>query len=336
MLLILKILGMLILGVIVLLLLLLCAALFAPVRYRLKAVWRKDERTADGSVRWLLGAASLRYHLDGGEQRLEGRLFGIPVWRPFGRKDGAKAGPARTEETDEPEPAGPAPIPPVRPAPAPSDAPAPSGRPASEAPVAETPASEAPVAEGADVEAAAEAPASEEPAGPRRGRAFGFFRRLLYAIRFVCVKIKTAGKRIAALPGRLKRAAGTAADRLRGAKERLENLWQFWNLEEHVRARETILRELRFLWKRSRPRRADGRLRFGFDDPSLTGQCMGLLAALSAWYPGSLDLEPEFDQTVFEGELLIKGYVQMYAPALSAFRIWRDPDVRSMYRRWKQ
>ena len=122
----------------------------------------------------------------------------------------------------------------------------------------------------------------------------------------------------------------------RKASETIGTLTDFWNLEENVKARESIWRELKFLWKHSRPRKADLTLHFGFEDPSWTGQCMGVLSILNVWYPGRIFLKPEFEQEIFEGTLYIKGHMMLAVPLLSIFRLWRDENVMKMYRRFRQ
>ena len=119
------------------------------------------------------------------------------------------------------------------------------------------------------------------------------------------------------------------------ASETIGTLTDFWNLEENVKARESIFRELKFLWKHSRPRKADLTLHFGFEDPSWTGQCMGILSILDVWYPGRIILKPEFEQEIFEGTLYIKGHMMLAVPLLSAFHLWRDKNVMKMYRHFR-
>ena len=127
-----------------------------------------------------------------------------------------------------------------------------------------------------------------------------------------------------------------AIRRIYGKITAIGTLTDFWNLEENVKARESIWRELKFLWKHSRPRKADLTLHFGFEDPSWTGQCMGVLSILNVWYPGRIFLKPEFEQEIFEGTLYIKGHMMLAVPLLSIFRLWRDENVMKMYRRFRQ
>ena len=153
-------------------------------------------------------------------------------------------------------------------------------------------------------------------------------KKLLYAIRRIYGKITAIGKGLFMLIVRLLHMPEKAS-------ETIGTLTDFWNLEENVKARESIFRELKFLWKHSRPRKADLTLHFGFEDPSWTGQCMGILSILNVWYPGRITLDPEFEQEIFEGTLYIKGHMMLAVPLLSAFRLWRDENVKKMYRHFR-
>ena len=154
-------------------------------------------------------------------------------------------------------------------------------------------------------------------------------KKLLYAIRRIYGKITAIGRGLFSLVVKLLHMPEKAS-------ETIGMLTDFWNLEENVKARESIWRELKFLWKHSRPRKADLTLHFGFEDPSWTGQCMGVLSILNVWYPGRIFLKPEFEQEIFEGTLYIKGHMMLAVPLLSIFRLWRDENVMKMYRRFRQ
>jgi hypothetical protein len=132
-------------------------------------------------------------------------------------------------------------------------------------------------------------------------------------------------------------------DKLKNIWMTLKKIWkkksdflEFWNQEEHRRARSSILKELRYLWKKSRPRRLEGEFHFGFEDPSATGMCMGALSMLYAWYPQKLLLKPDFEQKVLEGNILIKGRIQICTLVLIFRNIWFNKDIRRMYERWQQ
>ena len=136
--------------------------------------------------------------------------------------------------------------------------------------------------------------------------------------RHICDKIKNIGSLV------------------RSLYRKTNEFQEFWNRKEHVRARQAVLQEARFLWKKSRPRKVVGEVTFGFEDPSWTGLGTGLLSMLYQWYPKRFSIHPDFEREILEGELHIRGRIQIYVLCLIAFRLWRNQDVRQMYQEWKQ
>ncbi|MCD8198080.1 MAG: hypothetical protein LUE24_13115 [Lachnospiraceae bacterium] len=153
---------------------------------------------------------------------------------------------------------------------------------------------------------------------PLGERIRGIFRKITGIIRGLCDKLRHIG------------------ESLQNLLHKKDELLSFWRMDEFVRARAFLLKELKHLWKRYRPRRVEGALHFGFDDPSMTGLCMGALSILSPWYPGKMDFTPDFERKILEGNLEIRGHMQLYVLLFAALRIWRNRDVRYMYGRWKE
>ncbi len=65
------------------------------------------------------------------------------------------------------------------------------------------------------------------------------------------------------------------------------------------------------LWKHIKPRKFQGHVRFGMEDPASTGQVLGAVAALMPLYKNHIVVAPDFEQQIFEGELYAKGRVQI-------------------------
>ncbi len=312
-LLILKILGILLLSILGLLLLVLCAALFMPVRYRLDMEKQENVRVT-AKAGWLFRFLFVKYELRWPEeealwQDLCFRILGIPVFRPFREKKKKRTKPEAEEPKPEPkqieensrnikeEPENPLESDPVPPE---QKEPKPEIFPEPE-----------PVSQKEHI------PEPEKPKASLWERICRFFRKL-------ADRIKGIGKSVRHL-----------GDTIRKTGEKKDTLVEFWNLEEHVRAREMLIKEASYLWKRSRPRKIKGTLHFGLWDPAATGILMGMLSMLYAWYPEDFTLDPDFDQLILKGELHIKGHIRLYPFCLSVWRIWRNKDIRLMYKHWK-
>ena len=81
------------------------------------------------------------------------------------------------------------------------------------------------------------------------------------------------------------------------------------------------------------PRKVRGEVRFGTGDPALTGQILG---GISIFYPLFMDnvkVTPDFRETVLEGELYAKGRIRLFTVARIAWKLYRDKNIRFVYRR---
>lgn len=323
---ILKIIGILLLVILGLILLLVSSVLFVPITYKVRAE-RKDGviqvRAVAGWMFWLL---SVHYRLHTSQepmQLLQGRILGIPVWKPLEPK---KEKPKKAEKKSKEKQSKPKQMEAKQ---LEQKAEVKSSDKAKERLKKDlTPGTAVATVPQPEPEVSRQEQPKDKQAQTKPPRQ-SILKKLLYAIRRIYGKITAIGRGLFSLVVKLLHMPEKAS-------ETIGTLTDFWNLEENVKARESIWRELKFLWKHSRPRKADLTLHFGFEDPSWTGQCMGVLSILNVWYPGRIFLKPEFEQEIFEGTLYIKGHMMLAVPLLSIFRLWRDENVMKMYRRFRQ
>lgn len=311
---ILKILGILLLIVAALLLLAVTALLFVPVTYTVKGDKGQESWGISARVSWLFGGISVRF-LHRKETSWDLHILGIPVRRLMQRKhsgnrnkkkrdSGKKASRATAEkETDRP-----------------AADPVITGR-------DETPEQPAPQ----------EIPARKEPSEtgkvsenrvPEKKDTGQFFRRMAGGGKHLWQRLKAVFLWLVHLPGKI---AG-----------RIRKMWltfrQFCDKigrwKEFI-TRDTTKAAVTFLLGRGRallvhvlPRKVRGHVTVGFEDPALTGQ---LLAAAGVFYPlyrESIQITPVFDRQVLEGDFLIKGRIFGAAFVWTAWKIFRNRDVR--------
>ena len=78
----------------------------------------------------------------------------------------------------------------------------------------------------------------------------------------------------------------------------------------------------------------------GIDEKNLSAVLENLKAVIKHYVKGEyIRMRGEaanFIGIVLEGELHIRGRIQIYVLCLIAFRLWRNQDVCQMYQEWKQ
>ena len=323
---ILKIIGILLLVILGLILLLVSSVLFVPITYKVRAERKDGVIQVRAVAGWMFRLLSVHYRLHTSQepmQILQGRILGIPVWKPLEPK---KEKPKKAEKKSKEKQSKPKQMEAKQ---LEQKAEVKSSDKAKERLKKDlTPGTAVATVPQPEPEVSRQEQPQNKKAQTKPPRQ-SILKKLLYAIRRIYGKITAIGRGVFSLVVKLLHMPEKAS-------ETIGTLTDFWNLEENVKARESIWRELKFLWKHSRPRKADLTLHFGFEDPSWTGQCMGVLSILNVWYPGRIFLKPEFEQEIFEGTLYIKGHMMLAVPLLSIFRLWRDENVMKMYRRFRQ
>ena len=323
---ILKIIGILLLVILGLILLLVSSVLFVPITYKVRAERKDGVIQVRAVAGWMFRLLSVHYRLHTSQepmQLLQGRILGIPVWKPL---EPRKEKPKKAEKKSKEKQSKPKQMEAKQ---LEQKAEVKSSDKAKERLKKDlTPGTAVATVPQPEPEVSRQEQPQDKQAQTKPPRQ-SILKKLLYAIRRIYGKITAIGRGLFSLVVKLLHMPEKAS-------ETIGTLTDFWNLEENVKARESIWRELKFLWKHSRPRKADLTLHFGFEDPSWTGQCMGDLSILNVWYPGRIFLKPEFEQEIFEGTLYIKGHMMLAVPLLSIFRLWRDENVMKMYRRFRQ
>lgn len=323
---ILKIIGILLLVILGLILLLVSSVLFVPITYKVRAERKDGVIQVRAVAGWMFRLLSVHYRLHTSQepmQLLQGRILGIPAWKPLEPK---KEKPKKAEKKSKEKQSKPKQMEAKQ---LEQKAEVKSSDKAKERLKKDlTPGTAVATIPQPEPEVSRQEQPQDKQAQTKPPRQ-SILKKLLYAIRRIYGKITAIGRGLFSLVVKLLHMPEKAS-------ETIGTLTDFWNLEENVKARESIWRELKFLWKHSRPRKADLTLHFGFEDPSWTGQCMGVLSILNVWYPGRIFLKPEFEQEIFEGTLYIKGHMMLAVPLLSIFRLWRDENVMKMYRRFRQ
>lgn len=94
-------------------------------------------------------------------------------------------------------------------------------------------------------------------------------------------------------------------------------------------------KEVLYFLKKAAPKKVTGTVRFGFDDPALTGEALGVLGVIYGKLPKNLSIQPDFEQEILRGDVKLKGNFRMVTAAGIAFRIFRDQNIRKTMRHFK-
>ena len=316
---ILKALGVLLLVLLVLVLLIVCTVLFLPFCYRAQVL--KEEEgfacvKASGRVSWLFGAVALTASYE--EQKPEAQilLFGasLETWKRRLKK--IRRGEASVPRTEENE--------------------------TENAPEAEKTAEQkAPDQKEKQqkVTAQKEQPEQEqEPDAPKKSILERFFGRIEYLpeklLNLVSRLLQTAF-RLLELPFRLLEKLEQKIQAGRRLKRKWESVKKFFRSKMFREALLHAKKEVLYFLKKAAPKKVTGTVRFGFDDPALTGETLGILGMIYGKLPKDLSVQPDFEQEILRGDVRMKGSFQAVTAAGIALRLFRDQNLRKTIRHFK-
>ena len=123
------------------------------------------------------------------------------------------------------------------------------------------------------------------------------------------------------------------------AGRRLKRKWE--SVKKFFRSkmfREALLhakKEVLYFLKKAAPKKVTGTVRFGFDDPALTGETLGILGMIYGKLPKDLSIQPDFEQEILRGDVRMKGSFQAVTAAGIALRLFRDQNLRKTIRHFK-
>jgi len=316
---ILKALGILFLVLLFLVLLIVCTVLFLPFCYRAQVL--KEEEgfacvKASGRVSWLFGAVALTASYE--EQKPEAQilLFGasLETWKRRLKK--IRRGEASVSRTEENETEN-----------------------ALEA--EKTAEQKAPDQKEKQqkVTAQKEQPEQEqEPDAPKKSILERFFGRIEYLpeklLNLVSRLLQTAF-RLLELPFRLLEKLEQKIQAGRRLKRKWESVKKFFRSKMFREALLHAKKEVLYFLKKAAPKKVTGTVRFGFDDPALTGETLGILGMIYGKLPKDLSVQPDFEQEILRGDVRMKGSFQAVTAAGIALRLFRDQNLRKTIRHFK-
>ena len=136
---------------------------------------------------------------------------------------------------------------------------------------------------------------------------------------------------------KLKRILSLMADSLRkvkGAKEKLfkkiDHIKELVADEENKEFLAFIIQRLKELLKLLKPKKYKIDLHFGFEDPSTTGKILMYLSVLYGLTGLDMKINPDFEEEVKEGELLIKGSFQLFFLVIIVVKLFLNKKFKEL------
>lgn len=287
--LILRILGILLLGIIGLLLLLLCILLFVPVRYELKAEFPGELSSA--KVRFRL---TWLFHFLSARVHYEEQEFAW--WLRVAWKKFPKAEETDKETEEEPD---------IKKEPDAKQEP--DEKETTDIDIKEIPE-----------DSSIKWTERENQENRKKEKKPSVYERLKRKIITIWQKIKYTFAKI----------CGKIKDISKNISDTKEAIQIFLNDEVHRSAFRKVKKELIWIKRLLKPKIFQVRLNYGFEDPCLTGQILGLLGMVYPFVGDNMEIEPDFEQKVLKGDIHIKGRIRIIHLAVFAVKLFVHKETR--------
>lgn len=136
---------------------------------------------------------------------------------------------------------------------------------------------------------------------------------------------------------KFKRILSLIADSLRkvkGAKEKLfkkiNHIKELVTDEENKAFLAFIIQRLKELLKLLKPKKYKIDLHFGFEDPSTTGKILMYLSVLYGLTGLDMKINPDFEEEVKEGEILLKGSFQLFFLVIIVVKLFLNKKFKEL------
>ena len=117
--------------------------------------------------------------------------------------------------------------------------------------------------------------------------------------------------------------------------ETKEKISDFITDPVHKQAFRRIKKEIIIMAKRIRPKKLEGYVHFGMEDPYNTGRILAVMSILYPFYGERIEIEPDFEHKVFEGEVHMRGYMHAATFVALLWNLFFDQNVKITYRDYK-
>lgn len=123
---------------------------------------------------------------------------------------------------------------------------------------------------------------------------------------------------------------------VRGICDKISEIRTFLESEVFLNAKTLLFGEVKKLGIHILPRKVQGEIAFGFDDPSFTGRVLAVAGLCYPLYGNSIKITPYFDRKILEGEIKLKGRIRGIVLLKSALKVGFNHEIREIWKNFKR
>lgn len=155
-------------------------------------------------------------------------------------------------------------------------------------------------------------------------------KRFFDKVKDKCFVIYTKIKEIIKLVKNTVKKVSGAADRL---KEKVNEAKEFVTDEDNKALFHFLVEQLKILIKVIRPKKYRINARLGFEDPATMGKVLAYISIFYGMSGADLSLEPVFGENIKEGSIFLKGNICIFSVLVIALRVYRNEQFKKFISR---
>ena len=141
-----------------------------------------------------------------------------------------------------------------------------------------------------------------------------------------------SGSKIEQITEKIKCTYDKFCDKINEITEKKDKIKDFLTDETHKNAFLKLKHEAFRLLRKLMPKKIQGEITFGFEDPSWTGKLLAWISIIYPWIGEHTDITPDFEHRTLSGDLSIRGRLYVITPVVTAVRLILSKAVRRSFK----
>ncbi|MDE7323928.1 MAG: hypothetical protein K2N73_14670 [Lachnospiraceae bacterium] len=119
-------------------------------------------------------------------------------------------------------------------------------------------------------------------------------------------------------------------------KDNIKYYLELLQLDSTKQAFSMCIKQLGWAFKKILPKKFRINFHLGFEDPAIMGEVLAVWGMFYPLHQGNIDIRPEFDRSVIEGEFSVKGCISVYVFVKVACVLFFDKNIKLLIRHLKR
>lgn len=132
------------------------------------------------------------------------------------------------------------------------------------------------------------------------------------------------------LRNKTEKSAESINNKIYDLRSKCDNLMKILNDETNINYMKFLIKQVKRLLNSVKPKKLDGFIHFGFEDPSTTGKCCGYISVIRGYINKKFKIVPYFNRSIFEINVKMKGHIFIYVLLDILIKVYFNKDRKRL------